>query len=113
LNKNWFDSILINFHEGEPGEIVIRAFCDGGPVRRLTVPLELAYTRNFWTEVHDLALKEWENSQMLDDHICPNCGSRRPEHHHKYMRYRFCALCGAHYKLVDNQPILVARIEDL
>ena len=112
MDKTWFDGILINFHEGKPDEIVIRAFCDGGPSRRITVPLEAARSKYFWKVTHELALKEWASPQRMSEYGCPNCNNRRIEHHRLYNGHWFCGLCGAHYKVVDNQPILIARIED-
>jgi len=112
LDKTWFDGIMINFHEGKPDEIIIRAFCDGGPSRRITVPLEVAHSKDFWKITRELALKDWASPQRMAEYGCPNCNNRRIEHNRVYNGLHFCGLCGAHYNVVDNQPILVARTED-
>jgi len=110
MDKKWFDSILINFNEGKDDEIVMRAFCDGGPVRRITIPLDIVRSKDFWKTAHDMALEAWAEPQRMS-FACPGCATKRPEHHREYKGFRFCEMCGTHYKLVDGVPILIARLE--
>jgi uncharacterized protein YbaR (Trm112 family) len=106
-----FDSILINFQEGKDDEVILRAFCAGGAERRFSVPLEVMRAKDFISHAYQIFQTSGEKPNALSTFACPVCKNRKSQYHKIYRDKRYCGLCGAHYKLVDGEAVLIARTD--